>query len=165
MVGVGSLYRRRVALTGLLLFSAMAATLAPMAAHAGSAVHGAREGPALGGFDAVAYFADGAPKPGDARYSHEWNGATWRFASAEHRDLFKAEPARYAPQYGGYCAYAMSNGAFSPGDARRWRIEDGKLYLNANVFAQGLWQSNIPKRVLEADGHWPTKKAELEAAP
>ena len=149
--------RRLVALAALFVLSA--------AAHAGSTVYGASQGPAIGGYDAVAYFTDGAPKEGDARDSHEWNGATWRFASAEHRDLFKADPERYAPQYGGYCAFAMSGGAFSPGAPTRWRIEDGKLYLNANVFAQTLWERNIPKRVLDADGHWPTRKRELEAAP
>lgn len=148
---------RAALLAGLLLSSG--------ATHAGSPVHGASQGPALGGFDAVAYFTHAAPTPGDARYTHAWNGATWRFASAANRDRFAAEPERYAPQYGGYCAFAMSNGSFSPGDAKRWRIEDGKLYLNANLFAQALWEASIPKRVLDADGHWPAKKIELEAAP
>ncbi len=142
-----------------------AALLLPIAAaQAGSTVYGASKGAALDGFDTVAYFTDGAPKEGDPRYTHEWNGATWRFASERNLDLFKAAPERYAPQYGGYCAFAMSGGAFSPGDAHRWRIEDGKLYLNANLFAQTLWENNIPRRVLDADGHWPTKKLELEAA-
>ena len=134
-------------------------------AHAGSIVYGASKGPAIGGFDAVAYFTTGAPTEGDARYTHEWNGATWRFALPENRELFKADPERYAPQYGGYCAYAMSSGAFSPGDAQRWRIEGGKLYLTANIFAQTLWESNVAGRVRDADGHWPQKKAELEARP
>ena len=148
---------RAALLAGLLLASG--------AAHAGSPVYGACQGPALGGFDAVAYFTHAAATPGDARYTHAWNGATWRFASAANRDRFAAEPERYAPQYGGYCAFAMSNGSFSPGDAKRWRIEAGKLYLNANRFAQALWEASIPKRVLDADGHWPAKKIELEAAP
>ena len=136
-----------------------------VAAHAGSIVYGASKGPAIDGFDAVAYFTGGAPAEGDARYTHEWNGATWRFVSPENRDRFKAEPERYAPQYGGYCAYAMAHGSFASGDAKRWRIVDGKLYLNTNRFAQALWDNNIPKRVVEADGHWPLKKVELEAAP
>jgi YHS domain-containing protein len=157
MVGVDRVRRSLVALAGLLKLGAEA--------HAGSTVYGASKGPAIGGHDAVAYVADGAPKEGDARYTHEWNGATWRFASPENRDRFAADPQRYAPQYGGYCAYAMSGGSFSPGDAKRWRIVDGKLYLNANGFAQALWETNIPRRVLDADGHWPTKKLELEAAP
>ena len=135
------------------------------AAWAGSPVYAPKPGPALDGYDAVAYFSEAAPRQGDPRYAHVWNGATWRFATAENRDLFKADPERYAPQYGGYCAYAMSTGSFSPGSAKRWRIEDGKLYLNANVFAQTLWEANIPQRVQDADGHWPAKKQELEAAP
>ena len=157
MFRFGRMRRGLVAIGLLALMSA--------AAHAGSVVYGASKGPALGGYDAVAYFTDGVPKPGDARFTHEWNGATWRFASEQHRELFKAEPERYAPQYGGYCAYAMANDSFSPGDAKRWRIVDGKLYLNANIFAQSLWEASIPRRVLDADGHWPTKKQELEAAP
>jgi YHS domain-containing protein len=134
-------------------------------AHAGSTVYGAAKGPAIGGYDPVAYFTDGAPKEGDPRHTLDWNGAIWRFASAENRERFKAEPERYAPQYGGYCAYAMSTDSFSPGDAKRWRIEGGKLYLNANILAQTLWENNIPKRVLQADGHWPARKQELEAKP
>ena len=113
----------------------------------------------------MAYFNDGAPKGGDARYTHKWNGATWRFASEQHRDLFNADPERYAPQYGGYCAYAMANDGLSPGDATRWRIVEGKLYLNANAFAQTLWETHVPRRVLDANGRWPTKRQELEAAP
>ena len=126
------------------------------AAHAGSIVYGATKGPAIGGYDAVAYFTDGAPKVGDKRYTHEWNGATWRFASEQNRELFKAEPERYAPQFGGYCAYAMAKDGLSPGDAKRWRIVDGKLYLNANIFAQSLWETDIPGRIVDANGNWPT---------
>ena len=157
MVGFDGIRRGLVGLAALSM-------LAPWA-RAASTIYGADKGPALGGFDAVAYFVDGAPKEGDVRFTHEWNGATWRFASAENRDRFKAEPERYAPQYGGYCAFAMSGDSLSPGDAKRWRIVDGKLYLNANRFAQGLWETNIPKRVRDADGHWPNKRQELQAAP
>jgi YHS domain-containing protein len=157
MVGFNRLRRGLVVFAGLLIAS--------VAAHAGSIVYGAGKGPALQGFDPVAYFTEGAPREGDARYTHEWNGAIWRFASAENRHRFQAEPERFAPQYGGYCAFAMSGGSFSPGDANRWRIVDGKLYLNANRFAQTLWEANIPRRVIDADGHWPVKKQELEAAP
>jgi YHS domain-containing protein len=149
--------RRLVVLTALLALGAVA--------RAGSTIYGADKGPALQGYDAVAYFTVGKPTLGDARFTHEWNGAAWRFASQQNLDRFRAEPGRYAPQYGGYCAFAMSGGAFSPGDAKRWRIEGDKLYLNANVFAQTLWELDIPKRVTDADGHWPIKKQELEAAP
>jgi YHS domain-containing protein len=134
-------------------------------ANAGSVVYGAAKGPAIGGHDPVAYFTEGTPKIGDARFTHDWNGATWRFVSSENRERFKADPERYAPQYGGHCAYAMSTGSFSPGDAKRWRIESGKLYLNANIFAQTLWETNIPGRIDSADAQWPVKRVELEAAP
>ena len=157
MIGFVETRRRLIGFAALSVLSA--------AVHAAPLIYGADKGPALGGYDAVAYFVDGAPKIGDARFTHEWNGATWRFVSAENRDRFKADPEHYAPQYGGYCAFAMSGGSFSPGDAKRWRIVDDKLYLNANVFAQGLWETNIPRRVLDANGHWPTKRQELEAKP
>ena len=135
------------------------------AASAASTVYGATKGPAVGGFDVVSYFTEGVPQAGDARYTHDWNGATWRFTSVAHRDLFAAEPERYAPQYGGYCSFAMSNDEFAPGDAKRWRIVDDKLYLNANLIALKLWERNIPGRVQDADGYWPAKRRELEAAP
>lgn len=151
--------RRRLAVGAVLLGFGM------HAARAAAPIYGADKGPALGGFDAVAYFTDGQPVEGDPRFSHEWNGATWRFASQAHLDRFKAEPERFAPQYGGYCAFAMSSGTFAPGDAKRWRIVDDKLYLNANRFAQSLWEINIPGRVRDADGRWPEKKQELEARP
>ena len=147
----------------LLVLVAGTALAAP--ARAGSIIYGADKGPALGGHDPVAYFTEGAPKLGDAKFTTEWQGATWRFVSAQNRDLFQAAPERYAPQYGGYCAFAMSSGRFSPGAPNRWRIEGGKLYLNANFFAQSLWEADIPKRVIDADGHWPAKQSELEKRP
>jgi hypothetical protein len=150
---------------GVFALSATALAATHTAARAGSVIYGAAKGPAIGGHDAVAYFTEGTPKLGDARFTHDWSGATWRFVSAENRDRFVAEPQRYAPQYGGYCAYAMSSGGLSPGDAKRWRIEGGKLYLNANILAQTLWETGIPARIEKADGHWPGRRGELEAAP
>ena len=83
---------------------------------------------AVGGYDPVAYFTEGKPVAGNSGITHQWKGATWRFASEKNRDLFKAEPAKYAPQYGGYCAWAVSQGYTAKGDPNHWKIVDGKLY-------------------------------------
>lgn len=133
------------------------------AVSAASSIYDAAKGPAVSGFDVVSYFLDGEPRLGDARHTADWNGATWHFASEQHRDLFAATPDRFAPQYGGHCSFAMSNDEFAPGDAKRWRIVDDKLYLNANLIAQKLWERNIPVRVKSADGYWPAKRRQLEA--
>jgi len=115
---------------------------------------------ALGGYDAVAYFSEGKPVEGSAEFEYAWKGATWRFASAEHRDRFAADPEAYTPQYGGYCAYAVANGGTAPGDPQVWRIVDGKLYLNVNESVAERWSKDIPGYVAKADAAWPKLLAE-----
>ena len=110
---------------------------------------------AIHGYDPVAYFTEGKPVPGDKEFEHEWNGATWRFASAEHRDLFRKDPERYAPQYGGYCAWAVAHGSTAPGDPEVWKIVDDKLYVNVNRDIADQWEKNIPGFVARADAKWP----------
>jgi YHS domain-containing protein len=110
---------------------------------------------AIDGYDAVAYFTDGKPVKGSAEHTFEWKGATWRFATAEHKAQFEQEPDRYAPQYGGYCAYAVANGATAPGDPSVWRIVDGELYLNLSKSIQSEWEKHIPGFVRSADANWP----------
>ncbi len=112
-------------------------------------------GTAIKGYDVVAYFLDAKPVPGSADYEHEWKSATWRFASGEHRNLFAANPTKYAPQYGGYCAYAVSQGGTAPVDPEAWRIVDGKLYLNLNPDIQAIWVEDIPGYIGKADANWP----------
>ncbi len=85
---------------------------------------------AIKGYDAVAYFRQGAPVKGSPAFKQQWMGATWLFSSAEIRDLFAADPDKYAPRYGGYCAYAVSEGHTASIDPEAWKIVDGKLYLN-----------------------------------
>lgn len=111
-------------------------------------------GTALKGYDTVAYHAVGRTVEGSRRFSHTWRGATWRFASAENRDLFAADPERYAPAYGGYCAYGMTQGAKVDIDPTAWRIVDGRLYLNANRDVQRIWVQDIPGYIARADTHW-----------
>lgn len=131
-----------------------AACLAP-AAHAVEPVNQDRHGLALKGYDTVAYFTQGRAVKGDAAHSYEWNGATWRFASAEHRELFAADPTRYAPQYGGYCAKAVSEDHTADADPEAWRVVDGKLYVNYSPKVQALWEQDIPGRIARADVNWP----------
>src|SRR5262245_30541019 len=89
-------------------------------------------GVAIRGYDTVGYFTDAKAVKGSDAFSYEWLGATWHFASAEHRDLFAADPVKYAPQYGGYCSGAMVDGFTANANPEAWRIVDGKLYLNAS---------------------------------
>ncbi|MEZ5995365.1 MAG: YHS domain-containing (seleno)protein [Hyphomonadaceae bacterium] len=111
---------------------------------------------AVGGYDPVAYFTDGRPVRGDAQFRIMHQGYEYRFASAEHLAAFRAEPARYLPQYGGYCAWAISQNRTAPGDPRYWRIVDGKLYLNYNADIQRQWEANIPGFIRDANAHWPS---------
>lgn len=135
------------------------ATLAAGPARAASEIYtGYFSSTALGGYDAVAYFTEGKPVKGDSKFTFEWKGATWKFASADHLAKFKADPTAYAPQYGGYCSWAMARGDFASGDPNYWRIVDGKLYLNYDASVQKKWEKDIPGFVHSADGEWSQKK-------
>ena len=112
-------------------------------------------GVAIDGTDPVAYFTEGRPVKGSRAYSYTWNGATWRFASAHNRDLFAANPERYAPQYGGYCAWAVSQGYTAGIDPSAWKIVDGKLYLNYSKGVQAKWLANTKDLIRQADRNWP----------
>jgi YHS domain-containing protein len=130
---------------------------APLAAQAASPeiYTGLVKGVAVGGYDPVAYFTAQKPVQGKATITYEWKGAIWRFASEANRDAFKAMPEKYAPQYGGYCAYAVALGSRAKGDPLSWKIVDGKLYLNLSPSVQKLWQKDIPGYVKAADKNWP----------
>ena len=110
---------------------------------------------AVGGYDPVAYFTDGRPVEGSSDFELEHKGATWRFASAANRDAFAADPDRYAPQYGGYCAWAVSQGYTAKGDPDYWKVVDGKLYLNYDAGVQRRWETDIPGHIQSADANWP----------
>ncbi|MEL6477374.1 MAG: YHS domain-containing (seleno)protein [Pseudomonadota bacterium] len=112
-------------------------------------------GTAIDGTDPVAYFKEGRPVEGSSDFTHEWNGATWRFASAENRDLFAADPVAYAPQYGGYCAWAVAKGSTASTDPDNWAIVDGKLYLNYNDAVQAKWDKDRPGNIAKANDNWP----------
>lgn len=110
---------------------------------------------AVGGYDPVAYFTEHKPVKGDKRFVHQWQGAEWRFSSAENRDRFAAAPERYAPQYGGYCAWAVSQGYTASGDPQYWKLVGDKLYLNYDASVQKKWEADIPGFIQKADQQWP----------
>lgn len=113
-------------------------------------------GLAIHGYDPVAYFADGKPVEGKSEFQIKWKGATWRFASAEHREMFKADPEKYAPKYGGYCAWAVAHGSTADVDPKNaWKISEGNLYLNYSSKIQNEWKQDIPGYILKADANWP----------
>jgi YHS domain-containing protein len=111
-------------------------------------------GNAIEGYDPVAYHTQGMPVEGSGDFTLEWGGATWRFASAENRDLFAADPEKYAPAYGGYCAYGMAQGYKVDIDPDAWSVVDGTLYLNVNKDIQATWEQNIPGYIKMADKNW-----------
>jgi len=110
---------------------------------------------ALRGFDPVAYFLQGKPVKGHADFNHQWNGATWHFASESSRDAFKKNPEQYAPQYGGYCSWAVSRGYTAAIDPEAWKIVDGKLFLNYSRGVQKKWEADIPGNIEKANDNWP----------
>jgi hypothetical protein len=112
-------------------------------------------GLAIKGYDPVAYFEDGKPEKGNLAYEFQWKGAMWRFSSAAHRDAFAKEPDRYAPQYGGFCAYGVSEGHTAPIDPEAWTIIDGKLYLNYDKQVREDWKKDTKGRIQKADQNWP----------
>lgn len=111
---------------------------------------------ALQGYDTVAYFTVGEPTKGSAVYSTTYNGAEFRFASEENLNLFLGAPEQYVPQYGGYCAWAIAQGKTAKGDARRWAVVDGKLYLNYNKGIQKKWDKDRAGFIESADTNWPS---------
>ena len=117
-------------------------------------------GNAVKGYDVVAYFTQGKPVEGSGDHEFEWRGATWRFASAQHRDLFAKDPAKYAPQYGGFCAFGVSRGYAVGIDPEAWKIVNGKLYLNYDRDVQAEWVKDIPGFIAKADANWPKIVAE-----
>lgn len=121
---------------------------------------------AIGGADVVAYYSlkqgDDAVM-GDKAFSYDYMGASWRFSSAENRDLFAANPEKYLPQYGGYCAFAVSKGFTKPVDPDYWHIVDGKLYLNYNFFADRKWRNDRAAAIAQGDVNWPNVLKACEA--
>ena len=129
-----------------------AATWAVTSAWAGE--FNERNGAALSGHDPVAYFLEGKPVAGQVSLRLEHQGSTFLFSSAANRDAFAADPTRYAPQYGGYCAYGVSRGYKADIDPAAFSVVDGKLYLNYNRQVQVDWLKDVPSYIAKADARW-----------
>ncbi len=110
---------------------------------------------ALKGYDPVSYFVNGEAREGDKQYSTQYSGATWLFESAANRDKFVAAPEDFAPQYGGYCAWAVSQGYTASGDPTVWQIVDDKLYVNYNDEVGATWRKDPKGFIVLADKNWP----------
>ena len=151
----GQPFRIAVLLFTVLLLQAVTALTAPPAVAKEPVYTGVFSSLAVSGYDPVAYFVEGRPVEGRKAFEFEWNGATWRFANAENRAAFAADPEKFAPQYGGYCAWAVSQGTTASTDPEAWRIVDGKLYLNYSKSVQSTWVRDIPGNIAKADKNWP----------
>jgi YHS domain-containing protein len=129
--------------------------------HAGPAmarpVNMTNAGVAIDGHDPVAYFTMGKAVRGDKAITANYGGATYHFISQDHKALFEADPARYAPQYGGYCAYGASQGYNAPVEADKFTVLDGKLYLNYNARVQSAWRKDTAGYITKADAYWATQ--------
>ncbi len=114
-----------------------------------------KNGVILAGHDAVAYFTEGKPVLGLAKFTAVHNDAIYRFSSAANRNAFVKNPDKYAPAYGGFCAYGATFGKKFEIDGKAFEIVDGKLYVNKNQKVYKAWKEDVPKHIAEADAHWP----------
>lgn len=137
-----------LALAGVMLVSAFANAVEPVNTTFFGKI-------AIKGYDPVAYFTRDAAVKGSKKYAYEWGGASWHFSKQEHRQMFREAPEKYAPQYGGYCAYAVAQNDTANIDPTQFTVYDGKLYLNYNKKINGKWLARKEFFIKEADTHWP----------
>ena len=145
-IGTG---RARRVLAAAAAFAALAS--APTLAGTVNEVNGL----AIKGYDPVAYFTEGRPVDGSPEFAATHEGATFEFASAANRDLFVADPGRYAPRYGGFCAFGTSGGYKAGIDPRAFTIVNDRLYLNYNLDVRQEWSKDVPGHITKADANWP----------
>ena len=111
---------------------------------------------AVDGYDTVSYFTEGKPQKGKSEFITSYMDADWYFSSQENLDLFTANPTKYTPQYGGFCAWAVAEkNDRAPGDPNQFSIVDGKLYLNYDAQVKGLWERDVPGFIAQGDQNWP----------
>jgi len=153
--------RRNILLAGAaVLAAAGVVALAPWdSSQASEAIFtGKTDGVAINGYDPVGYFKQNAPVKGSDEFTADHMGVTWRFVSAENRDLFVSDPEKYAPQYGGYCAYAAANNSIAKTEPEAFTIADGKLYLNYDIPIRTRWEGDQAANISKADKYWPELK-------
>jgi YHS domain-containing protein len=144
--------------TGLKAVVAVIAAFAAAVVFAASDKNVNADGVALDGYDPVAYFVDSTPTKGVQQYTAKHDGATYYFASLKNRDAFIAQPEKFAPQYGGFCAFGAAKGGKYETDPTAFSVVDGKLYLNKNASVQKLWAADVPGFIKDADMAWPQLK-------
>lgn len=126
------------------------------AAAAGEKVYtGLVAGTGAGGYDVVAYMAEGKARKGEAAITAKHDGVAYRFVSEANRSTFLTEPERYLPRYGGHCAWAVANGYTAKGDPEAWSVVDGRLYLNYSKSIRGRWAKDVPGNIAKGDAQWP----------
>lgn len=150
------LNRRFLLTLAVLAVGAIAFGLRPSGSQAGPVY--VENGIAIDGTDTVAYFTEGRPVAGDPEIFVDWSGARWLFSSAANRALFQSDPEAYAPQFGGYCAWAVSEGYTASTDPEAWKIVNGKLYLNYSRRIQNKWEADMPDRITRGNENWPKLK-------
>lgn len=123
-----------------------------------------QRGLALGGYDPVAYFTEHKPVQGKPDISYQWHGATYRFASTDDRDRFQGDPEHFAPQFGGYCAYAVSLGTTADGDPLQWTVDGDRLFVNNNALAAALWSQSRRENIEKGIVNWPLIRKQPVAA-
>ncbi len=141
--------------TLIFAFPAIALLLVAPLAFAAQPPIFATSGVAINGYDPVAYIHDKAPIRGSESIEAEWNGAKWRFSTEANKAAFLASPEKYAPQFGGYCAYAVAKGATAPTDPNAFSVVDGKLYLNYSQDVRTIWRKDTSGYINTANGNWP----------
>ena len=151
----------------LALKRARAAVLSMLAAvaFAGAAMAGefnTQDGVAIKGYDPVAYFTDGKPVRGSAEFTVLYKDATFRFASAAHKALFEGDPEKYAPQYGGFCAFGTAGGHKVDTDPAAFTVQDGKLYLNHSKDVQTRWKQDKPGYISKANQNWSEVEKQVD---
>ena len=153
----------------LVVANLLACTQSP---HPEGAAHGANHAPAImvpqggyaiGGFDPVSYFEDSGPSKGLPEFARRWSGATWLFATSANRDRFESEPERYAPAYGGWCAFGVAEGYAAESDPQNaWTIHQGKLYLNWDAEVASEWRLETEAFVEKSEAQWPEVRRTLQ---
>lgn len=120
------------------------------------------DGVAINGYDTVAYFTESKAVKGTSSHSKKWNGAEWHFSNAQNLATFSADPEKYAPKYGGYCAFAVSRNTTAPTDPEAWTIVDDVLYLNLNPGVMKRWRAEQAENIQMGNENWPGIRASLK---
>ena len=146
---------RRNFLVALAAAGSLMAVTGPAPAGEPAVYTGVIDGVGAGGYDVVAYQTEETAVPGDEAITAEYAGVTYRFASEANREMFEADPERFLPQFGGYCAWAVSQGYTAHGDPEAWSVVDGRLYLNYSKGVRSQWQRDAAGNITKGEANWP----------